>query len=283
VSLLTGTDPYLLVESPEGDQRWLHQKTTFIPPSDCFKATRAKAEVIPFRMAADFVTTHHYSGAVGTCRLAVGLFYKPSPFEPDFLGGVAIIGNPIQPASIRSYFEGMDPSLGVEMNRLVLLDSIPFNAESFLIGRALRMLRRKSPELRGVLSYCDPMPLYTADGRLSKRGHSGVVYRCTNAAYRGKSKPRIQYLNADGRVVSERSISKLRLGEAGDDGMYRQLLALGAPERRSDEKVEEYIKRALTEGPFRRQRHAGKNVFAWELGGPRTFVHGVVQDGRCRV
>ena len=280
MSLLTGPDPYLLVESPEGEQRWEHKKTTFVPPSDCFKAGRAKAEVIPFRLAADFVATHHYSGAIGTCRLAVGLFYKPSPFESDFLGGVATFGNPIQPAAIRSYFQGLDPSLGVEMNRLVLLDAIPFNGESFLIGRALRLLRRKSPQLRGALSYCDPMALYTADGRLAKRGHCGTVYRCTNAVYRGQSKPRIQYLNAEGRVVSERSISKLRLGEAGDDGMYRHLLALGAPERRSDEKVEDYIKRAMAEGPFRRQRHAGKNVFAWELGGPRTLVHGSVQDGQ---
>ncbi len=258
-------DPYAVAECPDGEQRWRLKRTSFVPPSDCFKASRARVDLIPFQEGRKFVETHHYSGSIGTCRLMAGLFYKPSPFEKEFLGGVAIIGNPIQPQAIRTYFDGLDSQLGVEMNRLVLLDSVPFNGESFLIGKTLRMLKRKQPELRGCLSYCDPVPLYAEDGSIRKKGHVGTVYRCTNAAFKGTSMPRTQYLDPNGCVVSERSISKLRGGERGDEGMYRTLLQLGAPTRRSDETPEDYIRRALKEGPFRKFRHPGKAVFAWRL------------------
>lgn len=258
-------DPYLIAESPDGEQRWRKRRSSFVPPVECFKPSKARVEIIPFQMAKEFVETHHYSGSIGTCRLAVGLFYKPFSFEKEILGGVAIIGNPIQPQAIRTYFDGLDAQLGVEMNRLVLLDSIPFNGESFLIGKTLRLLKRSRPELRGCLSYCDPVPHYSEDGRLQKKGHVGTVYRCTNAAFKGRSGPRTQFLDRNGRVVSERSLSKLRLGERGEDGIYQTLLELGAPPRRSGEQADAYIRRALVEGPFRKFRHPGKVVFAWGL------------------
>jgi hypothetical protein len=46
----------------------------------------------------------------------------------------------------------------------------------------------------------------------------------------------------------------------------RQLVDLGAPARFLFEDGASYVSRALREGSFRRVRHPGNHVFAWQLG-----------------
>jgi hypothetical protein len=56
-----------------------------------------------------------------------------------------------------------------ELSRLWIKDKVPTNAESFFIGRAIRLLKRERPELRMLISFADP-----------EAGHSGVIYRASN-------------------------------------------------------------------------------------------------------
>lgn len=84
-----------------------------------------------------------------------------------------------------------------------------------------------------------------------------------------RGRPETLLLDAHGRVVSRRALSKIRNGEVGRDYAYRQLLAAGAPERGAGEAAEDYLRRALACGAFRRLRHPGNHAYAWRLDGQR--------------
>lgn len=256
--------PYGFVESRHGEQRWRDRRTSFVPPMDRFDPSRAEVALLPEAEARDFVVQHHYSRSWPAARCRVGLFQK-APFEQSRLVGVAVFGVGMQPLAMGKYL-GLDPSHGIELSRFVLLDEARFNAETWFLKRCFRLLREQIAEVRGVLAYADPLPYTSLDGQVTKVGHKGTIYRAFNAAYKGKSLPRTIRLSPSGLVVSDRSLGKIRQEHRGADYAYRDLLALGAPERRRDEPAGDYVRRVLLEGPFRAVRHPGKHVFTWGLG-----------------
>jgi len=89
----------------------------------------------------------------GAARLSVGLFDA----QRAELVGVVVFGVPMNQRVVPARL-GVPASEGVELSRLVLLDHIPGNAESWFVARAFRALREEKPEVRGVVSYCDPVP-----------------------------------------------------------------------------------------------------------------------------
>lgn len=79
-----------------------------------------------------------------------------------------------------------------ELARLYLLDEVPRNAESWLIGQSVRYVRRHHREVQYLLSYADPAA-----------GHRGTVYRAANwqadgRTDEGRKTPRCDYY--DGRT-----------------------------------------------------------------------------------
>lgn len=67
-----------------------------------------------------------------------------------------------------------------ELARLYLLDEIPRNAETWLIGQSVRYIKRNHREVKYLLSYADP-----------SAGHRGTIYQAAN-------------WKADGRTDDER-------------------------------------------------------------------------------
>ena len=67
-----------------------------------------------------------------------------------------------------------------ELARLYLLDAIPRNAETWLIGASVRYVKRNHKDVQNLLSYADP-----------SAGHSGTIYKAAN-------------WRADGRTDDER-------------------------------------------------------------------------------
>lgn len=67
-----------------------------------------------------------------------------------------------------------------ELSRLYLLDEIPKNAETWLIGQSVRYIKRHFREVECLLSYADP-----------SAGHRGTIYQAANWI-------------SDGRTDSER-------------------------------------------------------------------------------
>jgi hypothetical protein len=77
-----------------------------------------------------------------------------------------------------------------ELARLYLLDSLPANAETYVIGAALRYIRNERPEVRFIVSYADPSV-----------NHSGTIYRAANFRSDGRTDderktPRFDYIDA---------------------------------------------------------------------------------------
>lgn len=247
-------------------QRWRDRRPSYRPAGEPFDPNRYEARPIEFATAKAYVVKAHYSGSMPAARQQIGLYEKASPFQSDKLVGAIVLSVPIQEQAIPAWLDGLDPRLGVEIGRLVLDDHVPGNGETWFLGKTFKLMRTLLPEVRGVISYSDPIERRTASGEVVKRGHVGTVYRAFNGRYVGRSSARTLIVARDGRTVSERALSKIRLEEQGAGYAIRQLQELGAPARHPGESGKDYLQRALADGQFHRVRHPGNLTFAWNVG-----------------
>lgn len=245
-------------------QRWRDSKATYRPSREVINASRYAVLAIPEADAKSFVERHHYAHSYPAARHRVGLFRK-LPHQKDELVGVAVFSVPMNNAVITTY-TGVSPGQGCELGRFVLLDDVEANGETWFLARAFRSLLEAKPEIRSVVSYSDPMPRRTLTGETVLRGHVGTIYAASNACYLGRARPRALVLTSAGTVLSERTLSKVRLEERGKDYAYEQLRQLGAPGRLPGETGASYIERVLAMPGLRRVRHRGNHVYAFALG-----------------
>lgn len=200
-----------------------------------------------------FVEAHHYSRSYPPARRRFGLHMR-------FVGlvGVAVFSQPMKDEVLRPW--GRDVAL--ELGRLVLLDEVESNAESWFVRRALDLLRREG--FAGVVSHSDPEPRRDAEGRYVFAGHVGTVYQSLGAAYTGRASRRTMRLLDDGREFSNRAASKLRKGERGRRYAMGQLLAAGAREPAPSEDLAAWY-RAEVARLTRPQPHPGNHRFVFAL------------------
>lgn len=250
-------------------QRWRDGRARYRPAGELFNTARASVQEIDEAAAKPFTVQHHYEHSYPAGRFQAGLFVR-NKFEWEQLVGVAVLSVPMSQGVIPHWFEGLPAARGVLLGRLVLLDEVPSNAESWFVARAFRLLKGKLGEIDGILSYCDPVERVNAAGERVKPGHVGTVYQALNAQYLGLARSRTEILSRDGRVFSQRALSKLRNEEVGARYAYEQLRELGAPERQPFEDGKAYAERALREGGFRKVRHPGNHTYAWWLGARRA-------------
>jgi len=131
----------------------------------------------------EFVKEHHYSHGIHNGPMTYGLF------EGLELVGVCAFATPCSEAVCASVF-GQDYKRSVtELHRLVLLDRMPKNTESWFIVRALRELKKDRPYYNAVLSFAD-----------ATQGHVGTIYQATNAIYCGMSGRATFYLDETNRL-----------------------------------------------------------------------------------
>jgi hypothetical protein len=244
-------------------QRWREGRASYRPAGEVFNTGRAAVALLDERTAKTFVETHHYSHSMVAARLRVGVFVKPA-FGAEFLGGVLVFSVPMSQQVIPATL-GLAPHAGVELGRMCLLDSLEANAETWALGQAFRLLRQRLPDVRGVVAYCDPVERRDAQGVLTKRGHLGTIYRAHNAVALGRGAARTLWLLPDGRVASERALSKLRTGETGQDYAERVLRNAGAPQRSPAEPGADWILRLKREEFLTRMAHPGNFRFGWRL------------------
>lgn len=245
-------------------QRWRNGRDRYRPAGEVFDHRRAHVAPIDTAMAKAFVCQHHYSRSFVASRFNAGLFVK-RPFQREVLAGVAAFSVPMTQSVIPALLDGLEPRLGVELGRFVLLDDIEANAETWTLARAFRLMRAALPEVRGCVSYCDPMQRTNIHGETVFPGHRGTIYRAFNAEARGRSKARTLLLTPNGTVANERGLSKLRNGESGADYVERNLRDLGAEARRLGESGRDYLARLMENGFFRRLRHPGNFAFSWSF------------------
>ena len=238
--------------------RWL-KKRSGDAPAAIFDASRHHVEVISQRDASAFVCAHHYSGSFPAARLSVGLYRSRGGLWAAELVGVAVFSVPCNQRVIPSYADAT-PADGVELGRLVLLDDVETNGESWFVSRAWR-LAKQTLGVKVLVSYSDPLRRVRDDGEVVMPGHVGIVYQATNARYVGRSARRTLYLTPDATVVSGRALSKIRCDEKGKEYAAAQLVRATGLTRRAGESGEAYVARAVA--TLRTVKHPGNHVYVW--------------------
>lgn len=167
----------------------------------------------------------------------------------DAAMSVAAYSVPVRDEVLRPLPLGAD---AVELGRLVLLDTVPANAESFFVARCNDVLRREG--LAGAVSFADPHPRTALDGAVVKPGHLGVIYTALSAVYLGPARPHTLLLLPDGRSFNRRALAKIRRRERGWRYAVEQLVAAGAGEPSAD--LDAWLELVLAT-VIRREPHPG--------------------------
>lgn len=228
-----------------------------VRPEPVRRRRRSPARLCPF------VANHHYSGSCTQGAWAYGL-YRATARDVGLVG-VAVFNRSTSERVLPSH-TGFDAAEGTELGRLVLLDDVPYNGESFFLARALRLLRAEAPGLRVVVSFADPMERRDpVSGALCKAAHWGVVYQASNAYHTKRTHPRVVYLGRDGRAYSDRKFRKIRNGTQGWRYAERDLVALGARPRQPGEDPSAWLDEALAIGVLTGVKHPGTLGYAFGL------------------
>jgi hypothetical protein len=234
-------------------QRWRDKRGTYRPAGEVFDPRRYEVAAMPRDAEAKaFVLAHHYEGSMPAARERVGLY------EGAELVGVAVFSMPMSAGVLARLPCPADDA--VELGRLVLLDKVKANAESWFLARAFAHLRHEG--YAGVVSFSDPEPRRDASGRAVFSGHIGVCYQASNAVYTGRATPRTRHLLPDGSILSARALSKIRAQDRGCRYAAEILVRQGAEPLSGDPVawLAKWLPR-LT----RTQRHPGNHRYLWAL------------------
>ena len=128
------------------------------------------------REAREFIRTHHYLKSTPPSRWRFGLF------RHGVLVGVAVFSHPVNDRSITNVFR-IPVTDGVELGRLVLLDEVPGNRESFFVARCFHNLKRCG--IAGVVSFSDP----SRGPAQWHRGRTGTHWYCLQGTFRSLPRP----------------------------------------------------------------------------------------------
>ncbi len=201
-------------------QRWRRGRDAYRPPDEPILTRDYEVAKLPDdSLARAFVLEHHYAGSYPAARWRFGLFQR------GVLQGVAVFSHPCNDRVLTSVFPGSATD-SVELGRFVLLDEVPGNGETWMLGRCFRLLRPEG--LAGVLAFSDPCRRLNRRGDVVFAGHIGRIYQAHNGVYLGRSALRTLTLLPDGRVFSERAQQKVRSADRGVAYAVGLLVACGA-------------------------------------------------------
>ena len=240
--------------TPVLTQRWTDQQMTWRPVPEPFTPSNYTVAAIPDDVTAKaFVLQHHYSGSYPAAQHRFGLF------RGSELQGVAVFSVPANYAALACL--ACPAQEATELGRLVLVDAVPGNAESWFVARCFDGLRREG--VAGVVSFSDPVRRQTLAGEVVMPGHVGIVYQALNARYLGRSKADTLRLLPDGRCFHRRAQAKVRNGERGWEREVALLQGYGAGEL-GTESPREWLARWLPQ-VTRSLPHDGNHKYAWGL------------------
>lgn len=237
----------------QSTQRWRAGRDTYRPAGEVISTREYEVvDVDDDETPKTFITEHHYSRSYPAARFRYGLYHHGA------LVGVAVYSHPCNNAVLTNIFPG-DPRDSVELGRFVLLDEVPGNGETWFLARTFELLRK---EVRGVISFSDPVPRTRADGSVMFAGHIGTIYQAHNAAYLGRGTARTLRILPDGTVFNERAVSKIRNQERGWRYCAAILERFGAAAPGIDLRawLSTWLPRIT-----RPLKHAGNHRYAWSF------------------
>ena len=187
-------------------QRWRNHRANYRPIGEVINPAHYEVALIrDDKTAKSFILQHHYSSSYPSARFRFGLYWG------GLLVGVAVFSVPAND-KVLACLPGA-PLENVELGRLVLLDRVPSNAETWMLARCFEVLRREG--LNGAVSFSDPVARTTPDGTVVFKGHVGGLYQAFNGIYLGLGTARTLRLLPDGSVFSDRAAQKIRSMDRG--------------------------------------------------------------------
>lgn len=128
------------------------------------RAKEIVIRVIPSKIANPFMKAHHYSGkVVNNSCLHFGCWLDGG------LHGVLSYGPSLDKSKILPLVEGTGWNDYLELNRMAFDDYLPRNAESYCIGKTIRMIRKNAPNIKWIISFADACSC-----------GDGTIYRASN-------------------------------------------------------------------------------------------------------
>lgn len=236
-------------------QRWRDGRDSYRSAREVVDVRRLEVAAIDTDTEARrFVERHHYEHSYPAARFRLGLY------ERDEFVGCAVFSQPVNDRTL-----AVLPGAGlerIELGRLVLLDRVGANAESWFVARCFELLRAEG--IVGVVSFSDPLRRHARDGTVVTPGHVGIVYQALNATYLGRSRAERRLVLPDGTIVHNRSLSKIRKRERGYRPIVDRLVRLGAPELRGDDDARAWLTSTIAT-IARSVPHPGNHKYAWTL------------------
>ena len=113
-------------------------------------------KVIPTKIANEFVKKHHYSG-----KVVMNSILHFGCFLDGKLGGVMSYGNPIDKRNVLNFVKTSNKTINskwnemLELNRMAFSDLLPRNAESRCISISIKLIKKKAPQIKWLLSFSD--------------------------------------------------------------------------------------------------------------------------------
>jgi hypothetical protein len=242
----------LIVDSA---QRWRDRRPSRRPAGELIDPRRYEVALIPDDTTAKrFVLEHHYSGSFVNAIVRFGLYRRGA------LVGVAVFSRPQNDAALNCLPGGVET--GLELGRLVLLDDVEGNGETWYIARCFDQLRAMG--YRGVVSFSDPIARTDLAGALVFPGHAGTIYQAHNAVFIGRTKSETKRLLPDGTVIPSRALDKIKKNDQGWRYVAERLELHGAEPLRPCEDGAAWLARWL---PIvtRPLKHRGNLKYAWAL------------------
>lgn len=135
-----------------------------------------------------FIEKHHYSKNINGVKtsLCVGLY------KNFYLVGACLFGR----ISTTAWKRFADQECKViELRRLVLVDEMPHNTESWFVSRSIKLVKEKLSEVEVIVSYADP-----------NFGHVGFIYQALNFIYIGKTNKDKILITPEGKYYHSRAM-----------------------------------------------------------------------------
>jgi hypothetical protein len=273
-------------------QRREHGRGRYRPAHESFDPEAFEVRTISERDAKDFVVTHHYSHSFPSTRLSTGMFKLGRRGRKDRLVGVLTFGTPTSNAAPMKWAQVEDYLEAAELNRLVMLDEVKGEGESWFLRRVVPMAQDYyagcGSNLKLILSYSDPIMRTDAKGNVVMPGHIGNIYQARGGHFAGRARASRSLMPADGTLISELSLRKVRaldtpqatrtrtrVGQKRKDPatghayVLSRLEAAGAPARRRGQSWNDWVDTLFAHPAFRDFRHPGNLTYLWAVGDKR--------------
>ena len=146
-------------------------------------------KVIPSKIANDFVKKYHYSGkVVPNSKIHFGCFLNGK------LHGVLSYGASMDKRKVAQTVSETGWNEFIELNRMAFDEELPKNSESRCISVTIKMIKKKAPHIKWIVSYAD-----------AAQCGDGTIYRASGFFLIGIKK-NVQMLEWKGKIIAKKTL-----------------------------------------------------------------------------